>query len=302
MRALFRCFIGALVASGCSAPVPPAAPAGPAPDGALPRRASEFLVREATLLDGVVRVRADMPLAAGRKPAVIAMFRDTHQLVGAGYVAVTYEVNWARLRGPAPVAGPDSVGSWVLASPSAAVLGEAYLRDVSRNAGIVPVVLDWLEAQPEVDMARVAMVGGSTNGFVTLQAVALDRRLAAAVVIAACGDYRTFLRDSSMGIPGQPPLALAPEYAAWLDGQEIIAHPDRLVHAAVLMVNRSGDAVIPIACADQTARVLEAAYARAGAAERFRYVRLEREGHGLSTEEGRALFDWLQRWLRPGGT
>jgi hypothetical protein len=125
-----------------------------------------------------------------------------------------------------------------------------------------------------------------------------DPRLRVAVAIAACGDYRTFLQFSSMGMEGRP-LSLAPDYARWLEQQELINHPDRLLHAAVLMINHSGDPLIPVACADQTARVLEEAYARADQPQRFRYIRMEREGHGAGREEGDAARAWLQQWLAP---
>lgn len=295
MRRCVGVLVIVLAAAGCGTPTPPPVAAS----GGLPTPATEYLVKEARIVNGMVSVRADIPVAPpGRKPAVVALFKDTHQLVGAGFVAVTYQVDWARLRGPAPTPAPGSVGTWVLASPSAAVLGEAYLHDVARNAEIVSAVLDWMQTLPEVDMARVGMAGGSTNGFITLRAVAAEPRLHAAVAIAACGDYHGFLRDSSMGIPGQA-LALAPAYEEWLRTQEVVRHPDRLVHAALLMVNRVGDRLIPVGCADETARVLREAYARAGAAERFEYLRLESEGHGMSAVEVQAMFDWLRRWLQP---
>ncbi|MDX2168999.1 MAG: prolyl oligopeptidase family serine peptidase [Deltaproteobacteria bacterium] len=279
---------------GCRAAVDPPA----APRGAIPAPATEYLVKEGRVVNGLVAVRAEMPPGLHeRRPVVVTLLGNPHELVAAGFIAVSYEVNWNRLRGvPTPTA--NTVGSWVLASPSADVLGQAYLRDVARNAEIVTPVLDWVATLPEADMAHVGIAGASTHGFAALQAAASDQRLRAAVAIAACGDYHGFLRDSSMGVAGQP-LALAPAYEEWLQAQEVVRHPDRLVHAAVLMINRAGDRVIPIGCADETARALREAYARAGASERFEYVRLDDEGHGLGPAERQAAFDWLRRWLQP---
>jgi hypothetical protein len=275
---------------------PARVPSPPAPGGTR-----AFLVREAQLEGGAVNVHAEIPLEpAGPKPTVIALLGDTRGLLAAGFVVVTYQIQWAFLKGEQPPAPPPAgtgVGKWVLAAPSAATLGEGYLREIAATASEhVPKILDYLATIPEVDAARIGMAGGSTNGFVTLQAAATDHRIRAAVAIAACGDYLTFLRYSSMGMEGKP-LALAPAYAAWIRSEELVAHPGRIVHAALLMRNRVGDPLIPIACADRTAQVLAAAYTRAGSRERFRYDRLDAQGHGLDPDDGRAAVAWFERWL-----
>jgi len=287
----------AVVLAGCQSALPEAPLRR---ELAPPPRATEFLVKETTLLDGAVSIQLNIPLTpSGPKPTVIALIGDPHQFLGAGFVAVTYSINREVLKGPPPTPLPSgqTVGQWVLASPSAAVLGEHYLRGIAANATqVVPAIIDWLQTLPDVDANRIGMTGASTNGFVTLQAVAADRRIRAATVVAACGDYGDFLRHSSMGLGGAP-LALEPSYERWLHSQEVIAHPRQVVHAAVLMVNRSGDTLIPTSCAEATARVLAKAYARAGVADRFRFVRLEESGHGFGPDEEREMFIWMQTWL-----
>ena len=258
---------------------------------------NEFLVRETALVNGTVNVQMNIPLTpAGPKPTLIALVGDMSPLQ-AGFIVVTYTVRWDLIQGNTPAAPAEAtVGKWVLASPSAAVLGERYLRQIAATANeYVPAIIDWLETMPEVDAARIGMVGGSTNGFVTLQAVAADRRIWAAVAIAACGDYLGFLQNSSMGMEGKP-LALDPVYAQWVRSQQIIEHPDRLVHAALLMTNRIGDELIPIGCADETARVLTEAFARAGRPDHFRFVRIEGAGHGIGTEERQEVQAWFDKW------
>ena len=291
--------VGTLVAAmvallGCGMSSPEAADR---PVSAAP--VTTFLVKE-TELAGVV-VQAKIPLEpAGPKPAVIALHAGTRPLLAAGFVAVTYKAKAASPRPQAtPAAGAQAVGKWVLASPAADLLGKGYLHEIAAAADtVVPAVLDWMVTLPEVDPSRLGMAGSSTNGFVTLQATAVDPRLRVAVAIAACGDYQRFLQFSSMGMEGRP-LALSPDYARWLEQQEVINHPDRLLHAAVVMINRSGDPLSPVSCADETARVLEEAYARAGQPQRFRYLRIEREGHGVGREEADAANAWLQQWLAP---
>jgi hypothetical protein len=275
-----------------------------APSTLVPRTLAvhEHAVHEAVLEAGVV-VRLDIPMKpGGAKPAVIVYRPEQPDLLAAGYVVVTYRIDWARLTGAPPAPPPASggtVGKWILASPSAGVLGQAYLQTIAVNAEqAMPRVIDYLAGVPDVDSARIGIVGASTHGFMALHAAAADERLTAAVVLQACGDYHSFLRFSSLGMNGAP-LALEPAYDAWLREHAPVSHPDRLVHAAVLLVIRSEDPIIPVACADETAAVLGEAYARAGVPERFRFVRWPAGGHGLGEPERQESQAWLQRWLRP---
>jgi hypothetical protein len=64
------------------------------------------------------------------------------------------------------------------------------------------------------------------------------------------------------------------------------------------MVNRVQDPLVPIACADETQRVLAPAYAHSGFAHRFRSVRLEgTQGHGIGPREDAENRAWLRAWL-----
>lgn len=258
--------------------------------------------REVQLDDDFVTLRLHVPpTAAPRKPVVIVTTGDRTRLLRQGFLVATYRINW-ELRNPQPPPPPpaeQAVGKWVLASPSADVLGQEYLRSIAVRANeAIPKMIDYLVTVPEVDPTRIGITGSSTNGFVALQAAARDRRIRAAVVLSACGDYHHFLRWSSMGMDGAP-LALAPRYDAWLRAQEVVRHPARVVHAAVLMVNRNGDAVIPFGCADRTAAALAPAYRRAGASDRFRFVVIDSDRHGLDERDATEADAWLDRWLRP---
>lgn len=254
-------------------------------------------------LDGdFITVRLHIPpTAAAPTPAVVSLAGEHASLLAQGYLVATYRINW-EFRSPPPASAPpeeNTVGKWILASPSAAILGRRYLRMIATNAeDVIPRILDYLVGVPEIDRRRIGIVGASTNGFIALQAVARDRRLAAASVLSACGDYHLFLRDSSLGMDGAP-LALEPSYDGWVRTVEPIRRSRRITHAAVLMVNRDGDPVIPISCADATARVLRRAYAAAGAPDRFHYRVLEGSTHGLDLRDQQETLAWLGRWLRP---
>src|SRR5262249_14944173 len=220
-------------------------------------------------------------------------------------VAVTYRVDWTRLPGapPPPTPAPENTaGKWALAAPSPPLVGEQFLRTIAATPTlVVPPGSDYLVTGPGIAPTRIAITGASTNGFIALEAIAAEPRLSVAVAVAACGDYFRFLRYSSMGMDGRP-LDLDPAYAAWLRTQQPIAHPRRLVHAALLMVNRVQDPLIPIACADETQRVLAPVYASGGFAPRVRFVRIEEAGgHGLGPPQHQENRAWLRTWLLGAG-
>lgn len=280
----------------------------------VPPPAPEIEEREATLENGFLTVRVELPTGAdGPRPAVIthSNLADHTPLRTAGLVVVTYRINWEILKGlapkppePTPAPGGRTVGVWLLASPTPKTVGQGYFGLIEATAGMVPKVVDYLARLPGVDPTRIAIVGSSTSGFVALEATAREPRLAAAVAIAACGDYHRFLHLSSLAMNGEP-LDLAPAYDRQLRAHQPVQHPERLTHAALLMVNGTDDTAVPLVCARETARVFEGAYARAGVPERFRAVVVEHAGHNdLETRAREETLAWLQRWLvdagRPG--
>jgi dienelactone hydrolase len=272
----------------------------PPPDPLAKEDPETAETREVQLDDDFITVRLHIPpTAEPRKPTVITM-GERARPIKEGFVAVTYRINWELLNPPPPPPPPadKAVGKWVLASPAADVLGKQYLESIATTANrVIPKIIDYLVTVPEVDPKRIAIMGSSSNGFVTLQAVARDRRIVAAVALAACADYHTFLRDSSMGMEGQP-LALDPDYEKWLRKQELVRRPQRMVHAAVLMVNRRGDPVIPFSCVEPTATAFTRAYRRARVPDRFRFVVFESDRHGLDVRDADETWSWLLRWLR----
>lgn len=252
--------------------------------------------------NGAVVVRLEIPPdPPGPKPALLANLNEGDTLMPEGVVIVSYKVFWAFLKDEPqrtpPPAGEATVGKFVLASASAAELGRPYLENVvDTGTEVIPLVVDYLLTQPEIDPRRIGISGASTNGFMALQALAADPRISVGVVVAACGDYLEFLRSSGMGMEGRP-LELDPAYESWIRDVQPDRRPDRFLHAAIALVARTGDPVIPISCVDGTARLLEKTFARAKRADRFRYVRLDQAGHGLGPDEGAAALAWLRQWL-----
>jgi hypothetical protein len=262
-------------------------------------------VRVVDIAKGFITVRLQVPAApAGPKPAVISLLGENETLLAGGMVVVTYRLNWELLKGlrpaPDPAAPPapkNTVGAWLLASPTPKTVGQGYFGLIAANADAVSTVIDYLDSVPDVDPARIAIGGTSTGGFIALEATAAEARIKAAVILAACGDFHGFLHLSSLGMQGEP-LDLDPTYDRRLREREPIRHPARLTHAALLLVCGTDDVAIPISCARDTARTFASAYRHAGVPERFRFVPVEGAGHNDVGERARGeALAWLQRWL-----
>jgi len=250
-----------------------------------------------TLAGGTITVDITVPRAVkGRKPAVIGNFGARQTLLDAGAVLVSFEYEPKTDPAAASAAPEGAAGSWVLRAESPAVIGRGYLQTIAARAEALVRVVDLVATRPEVDPTRIAVVGASTNGFAALQAAARDHRIAAVVLLLTCGDYHAFLRESWLGMKGKP-LALDPGYERWIEEQEIVRHPERLLPVKVLLVSRTGDQTIPVSCADATARALAPVYARAGFPERFEYIRRDVEGHGVEQAERIDALMWLNRWV-----
>lgn len=280
----------AVVAAGCI-PRARAAPRG----GAL--RAS---VERVLLHHGAIELTLEIPIDGShrRRPVVLGMPGMRATVLEAGAIWGDYTIQWTRLKdAPPPPPTHDTVGTFVLTSPSADVLGRNYLETISRTAWeFLPEIVDHLVTRDDVAPDRIALGGASTNGFIALQAASREKRLAAVGVFLACGDYFRFLQDSSMGMAGQP-LRLDPAYADWVRTQEVIRFPDTLPPTPLLLTGRVGDPLIPIACVDTTAEVLADAYLRAGVPDHFTFARLQLEGHGYNVDEQRAYEAFLRRWI-----
>ena len=298
----------AVMLAGCRPPAPAVTPAPP-PEAAAPVR-SDVTVHHISLLNGFYTIDVLVPNAfPPPRPAVITLLGEEDAMLDAGIAVVKYKVHWELLKRlgakpPAPASSPPpkTYGKWLLASPNPRTIGEGYFRLLSTNAeGTLPTIIDAVVGLPDIDARRLGIAGSSTNGFTALQALAVDRRLTAATAVSACGDYHRFLQRSTLAMDGGP-LDLDPEYEGWLHGREPVRHPERIVHAALLMVNGSDDRAIPLSCVRETERVFRAAYRKARASRRFRAVLLEGEGHNIVQQARGEMLAWWRRWLlRPPG-
>ena len=283
----------------------------PAPD------ANPAPVETRAYTEGPLRITLRIPsVPSGPKPVALSPFLDADTLLARGFIVAEYQFEWAevaRLKGlpppepqpPAPPQSGERVGAWLLSSPRPGIVGRAYFQLVAASAKVnVPAVVDLLVRQPEVDPKRIAIFGSSTFGFVALEALRDDPRIALGIVRVACGDYLTFLRASTLALADDPRwlvdgrAPLDADYAAEVHAHQPIDHADAYPPRPLLLLAGRTDRVMPYACVESTEEALGAAYARAGVADRFRVESFAEEGHQLGAASDALALDWLVRWLQ----
>ncbi|MBI3448643.1 MAG: S9 family peptidase [Acidobacteria bacterium] len=154
-----------------------------------------------------------------------------------------------------------------------------HLDDVRKREDSVKDLaagVDWLKASGSIDPKRLAVLGGSYGGYMTLAAITLYPELwAAAVDSFGIADFRTFfgktasyrvsLRASEYGDPVKD--------AEFLDSISPIRKVDR-IRAPLLVLQGANDPRVPQAEAEQ---IVAAIKARNGTVD---YILFPDEGHG----------------------
>jgi len=320
-RVLVLAFLPLCSCSANAVSDPPAPIASPTPaTPALEERSAAtpaWTIRELASPRGFLSITLKVPTTPeGAKPAVINPVADEEALLRLGIVVVRYHTDWSVLSGlrrPAKPGGPDGiaprnvVGTWMLAAPRAEIVGRKYFAFIKSNARrVLPEVIDRILETGEVDSDRIGISGSSTNGFIALEAMAEDSRLAAAVVRAACGEYHEFLRASSLGLNGEErwlvdgQLVLDEDYEAELAAREPIRHATSYPPRFLLLLNGAEDPAIPTACVEPTVDVFRRVYEDRGVAQRFRAVIYPDRGHDLGPCAEEEALGWWRRWFAGG--
>jgi hypothetical protein len=154
--------------------------------------------------------------------------------------------------------------------------------------------VDCLCAQPEVDPARIGVIGHSAGGLYAVLAMYLDDRIAAGC--ASCG---TFLFRWIWGPGGVPrPIngfggATVPGMARWGDVDDVLAG---LAPRPFLETRGDGLYFTPEQLAELTGKARER-YSSLGAADRYEYVTYH-AGHMFRADMRERSYAWLDQWLK----
>jgi len=269
--------------------------------------------RELQASGGFLKVTLKIPAApAGAKALVINPNADEEALLAAGIVVARYRTDWEVLakavgKKPEPKAHKNVVGKWMLSSPRVGIVGRRYVGFIDANAmGPVGRVIDLVSAETDIDPLRIGISGSSTYGFIVLEALLHEPRLTAAVVRSACGDYRAFLRWSSLAVDDDPrflvdgKLVLDVDYDAELVAREPLTHAERYPPTALLLLNGDSDEAIPMQCVEPTILAFRRAYRAKGADQRFRAIVYAGAGHDLGEPAARDELAFWRHWFAGG--
>ncbi len=205
------------------------------------------------------------------------------QCVERGHVALALEpLGFGRRRDPAAREAGPSATSCQPAAGAALMLGETLLGwrvwDSLR-------AIDFLTTLPEVDPSRVAMMGISGGGTVTLYAAALDERVKVAVLSCSFCTFRDSIYGISHCIDNYVPGILN-----WFEAADLAA----LVAPRHLFVEAGlGDTIFPVAGVRTALRDAGRAFAAQGASGRVESHVFE-GGHVF---DGSKALPRMQEWL-----
>ncbi len=162
----------------------------------------------------------------------------------------------------------------------------SHMDDVERREDSVRDLAEvnrWLRTLPDVDPDRIAVMGGSYGGYMTLAAITLYPELwAAACDIVGIANFRTFLQNTA---PYRRALREAEygslaNHGAVLDRVSPIHRVDRIT-TPLMVIHGARDPRVPVGEAEQ---IVAALRARNRTVE---YIRFENEGHGVARRENR---------------
>ncbi|MBW3572911.1 MAG: S9 family peptidase [Gemmatimonadetes bacterium] len=156
--------------------------------------------------------------------------------------------------------------------------------------------VEWLRARPDVDGTRVAAMGGSYGGYMTLAAVAqLPEYFQAGVDFVGVANWISGLEDASPQLKNSDRIEYGniddPADRAFFTEISPLSYADR-IRSPLLVVHGANDPRVPVGEADQIVRAVRQ---RRGDVE---YLRFPDEGHGIAKLQNRiTAYQRIARFL-----
>lgn len=196
--------------------------------------------------------------------------------------------------------------------------GHPYLYDTVWD---VMRLVDYLSTRPDVDPARVGLIGNSKGGTEAYLAAAADERIAAVVPLIGVQSFGWSLKHSAAWEARMWTLHEAVEAAAAEAHENVGASflrkfydriapglVDRFDGPAMLplvaprplfVINGDSDPRSPLGGVKEAVAVAERAYAAAGAREKFAFLLEPDAAHEVTPQAREAALEFLVRWLAP---
>ena len=259
-----------------------------------------------SLPDYVVTANLYRPDSPGRHPAVLMSMGHWESGKGAGqllsvnlarrgFVVLAYDPSGQGERqqaydarfGRSLIGGPTDQH---FSNGAAAILmGQAVSRSFIHDG---MRAIDYLVSRPEVDPDRIGATGCSGGGTQTTYISALDPRVKVAAVACYMNSFQTLfsgsIGDSEQSVPGF--------IAAGLDQTDYV---ELFAPKPWLMTSTENDFFTP-AGARQVYEEAQRWYELYDARDRVKWV-VGPGGHGTPRVVRDAIYEWMVRWLEPGG-
>ncbi len=225
------------------------------------------------------------PDSGGAHPVIVYIHGGPESQYRPGFSA-TFQY-WVKELG-ATVIAPNVRGSAGYGK-SYVKLDNGYKReDAVRDIG---ALLNWIQAQPDLDPLRIAVYGGSYGGYMVLASLThYGDRLAAGVDIVGISNFVTFLestqeyrRDLRRPEYGDE---REPRMRAFLDSISPNRRADR-IRVPLFVAQGQNDPRVPVTESEQIVRAVR------DAGQDVWYMNALNEGHGFRKKENRDLFDQI---------
>ncbi|HRP87644.1 MAG TPA: prolyl oligopeptidase family serine peptidase [Gammaproteobacteria bacterium] len=167
------------------------------------------------------------------------------------------------------------------------MLDDGRLREDSvRDVG---ALLDWIDTQPELDGARVGIIGGSYGGYMVMASmIHYGPRLRAGVNVVGISNFVTFLENTGVYRRDRRRLEYGderdPEMRAYLKSISPTTHADRIVQP-LFIAQGANDPRVPQSEADQMVATI-----RSHGGEVWYFLARD-EGHGFRKKVNRDYYN-----------
>jgi dienelactone hydrolase len=182
-------------------------------------------------------------------------------------------------------------------------------------------LIDYLETRPDVDSARIGIIGYSKGGMEAYLTAAVDPRIR--VVVSALGiqSFRWALDNGGWSartdsfkpaVQGAARDAgvwfiraafvrqfydrVAPGIYSEFDGPSMLP---LIAPRPLMTVNGAQDSKTPLPGVMECVASAKKAYAAVGASDQARFIIEENTGHSVTAEANKTALQWLERWLSP---
>ncbi len=275
-------------------------------------RVPGLLVKAATQLENRRPVVIALHGTGGTKESQLPLLNE---LAAKGFVAVAIDGRFHGARIPLGKGSKEYVDAMLQTWRTGK--GKPFLYDTVWD---VMRLLDYLTTRPDVDAARIGVIGFSKGGMETYLAAAIDERIAVAVPCIGVQSFRHALDnnawqsragtfqaalDAAAKEAGEPVNAaflrkfydkVVPGIYGEFDGPQMVP---LIAPRPLLVINGDSDARTPLAGVEECATQARAAYEKAKASEKFRLHIQPNTGHAVTPEAKQIAIDWFVRWLKP---